>query len=104
MKFYAPNARSNTCSIQEFPCICPIEQPDDDRLQEPGFKVPQVHPMTSAGRGFKRLPVGDDPAGLAPKVLQGPITPDVAFGILWIALDENCAKFVVGPYTSRAPT
>ena len=59
--------------------------------------------MTSAGRGFKRLPVGDDPTGLAPNVLQGPITPDVAVGVLGVALDEDSAKFEVGPYTSRAP-
>jgi hypothetical protein len=59
--------------------------------------------MTSAGRGFKRLPVGDDPAGRASNVPQGPITPDVAFRVLWVALDNDCAKFVVGPYPSRTP-
>jgi hypothetical protein len=60
--------------------------------------------MTSAGRGFKRLPVGDDPAGLAPKVPQGSIAPDVTFGVLGVALDRDRAKFVVSPYTSRPPT
>lgn len=103
MKSLAPNERSSKRSIQEFPCIRPIELPDDDRLQELGFKIPQVHSMTSAGCGLNRLPVGDDPAGLAPKVLQGAIAPDVAFGVLGVALDENRTKFVVGPYTSRAP-
>ncbi len=47
--------------------------------------------MTSAGGGFERLPVGDDPAGLTPNVLQSPVTPDVAFGILGVALDEDSA-------------
>lgn len=59
--------------------------------------------MTSAGRGLKRLPVSDDPAGPAPNVLQGPITPDIAFRVFGVALDEDRAKFVVGPYRSRAP-
>jgi hypothetical protein len=59
--------------------------------------------MTSAGRGFKRLPVSDGPAGLAPNILQGPITPNVAFRVLGVALDEDRAKFVVSPYPSRAP-
>lgn len=60
--------------------------------------------MTSAGRGFKRLPVRDDPTGLAPHIPQGSITPDVAFRVLGVALNNNRAKFVVRPYTSRAPT
>jgi hypothetical protein len=60
--------------------------------------------MTSTGRGFKRLPVGDDPAGLAPKVAQGSIAPDVTFGVLWMSLDRDRAKLVVSPYTPRAPT
>lgn len=59
--------------------------------------------MTSAGCGLKRLPVGDDPARLAPKVFQGPITPDVAFRVLGVALDNDRAKFVVGPYSPCAP-
>jgi hypothetical protein len=84
--------------------VSAIETSDDDRLQEPGFKVPQVHSMTGAGRGFKRLPVGDDPAGLAPKVPQGSIAPDVTFGVLGVTVDRDRAKFVVGPYPSRAPT
>ena len=89
-------------SIQECPCIRPIEPPDDDRLQERGLEVAQVHSMASAGRRFKRLPVGDDPAGPAPNVLQGPITPDVAFRVLGVALDDDRAECVVGPDTSRA--
>jgi hypothetical protein len=60
--------------------------------------------MTRAWRGFKRLPVGDDPAGLASKVPQGSIAPDVTFGVLGVALDRDRTKFVVSPYTSRPPT
>jgi hypothetical protein len=43
--------------------------------------------MASAGRGFKRLPVGGDTAVLAPNIPEGAITPDVAFGVLGMALD-----------------
>jgi hypothetical protein len=59
--------------------------------------------VPSARLGIQWLPVSDDPAGLAPNVLQGPIAPNVAFRVLRMALDENRAKFVVGPYPSRAP-
>jgi len=45
--------------------------------------------MASAGRGFKRLPVGGDAAALAPNIPEGAITPDVAFGVLGMALDED---------------
>ena len=90
-------------SIQEFPCICPIEPPDDDRLQNCGFKVPQVYSVTSTGRGFERLPVGNDAAGLAPDVLQRAITPDIAFRVLRVPLDGDRAKLVVRPYATRAP-
>ena len=90
-------------SIQELPCVRSIELPDRDRLQEPWIEVAQVDTLTSAGCGFKRLPMRDDAAGLAPKVLYGAIAPDVAFGVCRMAFDDDHAKFVVGPYTSRAP-
>ena len=95
--------KNGKCSIQEFPCICPIEPPDDDRLQEPWCEIPQVHSMTSAGRRFEGFPVGEDAAGLATNVRKGPITPDVAFRVLGMAFEEDRAKFVVRPYGSRAP-
>lgn len=60
--------------------------------------------MTSAGPGFERLPVGDNPAVLASNILKGAITPNVAFGIRGVTLDKDSAQFVVGPYTPRAPT
>jgi hypothetical protein len=60
--------------------------------------------MTGAGPGFKWLPVGDDPAGLAPKVPQRSIAPDVTFGVLGVTLDGDRAKFVVSPYACRTPT
>ena len=84
--------------------IRPIEAPNDDRLQERRFKIPQVHPVTSGGRGFNRLPMGDDAAGLAAKIPQRSIAPDVAFRILGMTLDRDRAKFVVGPYPACAPT
>jgi hypothetical protein len=91
-------------SIQEFPGVCPIEAPDDDRLQERGFKIPQVHSVASGGGGFNGLPMGDDTAVPAPNIPQGSIAPHVAFRILGMALDRDRAKFVVGPYSSCAPT
>ena len=84
-------------SVEKFPGVRPIEAPDDNRLQERGFEVPQVHPVAGAGRGIKWLPMGGDPAGLAPDVPQGPIAPDVAFRVLWVALDRDRAELVVGP-------
>jgi len=60
--------------------------------------------MASAGFGFKGLPMGDDAANFAAHVPQGSIAPDVAFCILGMALDRDRAKFVVGPYSSCAPT
>lgn len=99
----ALDGRSSARSIKEFPGIRAIKVPDDDRLQERGFKVSQVHSMPSAGLGLDRLPMGDDAAGLAPKILQGAITPHVALGVPGMALDGNGAKRVVGPDGSGAP-
>jgi hypothetical protein len=104
VNFRAPEAKGGKRSIYELPSVRPIEAPNDDRLQESGLKIPQVHSVASAGCRFNRLPMGDDTAGLAPNVPQGPIAPDVAFRILGMALDRDRAKFVVGPYSSRAPT
>ena len=92
------------CSIQEFPGVRPIEAPDDNRLKKRGFKIPQVYAVTSAGRGLNWLPMGDDTAVLAPNIPQGSIAPHVAFRILGMALDRDRANFVVGPYSSGAPT
>lgn len=91
-------------SIQEFPRICPIEPPDDDRLQQRWFKVSEIHAMASAGRGLERLPMRGDTASLAPNIPQGPIAPDIAFRVLGVAFDGDRAKFIEGPYASRPPT
>ena len=104
MNIRAFDAKGGKGSIQEFPSVRPIEAPNDHRLQERGLEIPQVHSVSSAGCGFNRLPMGDDTAGLASNIPQGPIAPDVAFRILGMALDGDRAKFVVGPYSPCAPT
>lgn len=90
-------------SIEEFPSVRPVEAPDDDRLKQHGIEIPQVHAVASAGLGFKRLQVGDDPAGLAAHVPEGSVAPNITFGVLGVALDRDRAEFVVSPYASRAP-
>jgi hypothetical protein len=84
-----PRAKRRQCSIQEFPGVRPIEAPDDNRLKQRGFKIPQVYAVASAGRGLDRLPVGDDTAGLAPHIPQTSIAPDIAFRVLGVALDGD---------------
>jgi hypothetical protein len=90
-------------SVKEFPRIGAIEAPDDYRLQERWFEIAQVYSMASAGLGFERLPMGQDAANLAAHVPQRSIAPDVAFRVLWMALDRHRPKLVVGPYSSGAP-
>ena len=98
------NEWSGLHSFQEFPGVRPIEAPDDNRLQECRLKIPQIHSVASAGCGFNGLPVSDDTAGLASKILECPITPDVVFSVLRVALDKYRTKFVIGPDSSCAPT
>ncbi|WIG55919.1 MAG: hypothetical protein OJF61_001707 [Rhodanobacteraceae bacterium] len=97
------DAKSGKRSIQEFPRVCPVEAPDDDRLQKRRVEIPQVHAVTSAGRGFKRFPMRNDAAGLAPEIPERPIAPDVLFRVLGMALNGDRAKLVIGPDPSRAP-
>jgi hypothetical protein len=87
--FRSPDAKSGGSSIQEFPSVRPVEMPDDDRSQKRGLKIPQVHSVASAGRGFNRLPMGDDAASLAPHIPQGSIAPNVAFRVLGVAFDDD---------------
>jgi len=99
----APDVESGKCSIQELPSVCAVEALDHDRRQELRFKISQVHPVASTGRWLNWLPMGGNTAGPAPKIRQGPITPDVAFRVLRVALDGNRTKFVEGPDSSGAP-
>jgi len=53
-----PSAKDDTRSVKKFPCIRPIEAPDEYGLQERRLKIAQVYPMAIARRGFKGLPMG----------------------------------------------
>jgi hypothetical protein len=91
-------------SIQEFPGVCPVEVPDDERFQECRFEIPQIHSVASAGCGFNRLPMGKDTASPAAKIPECPIAPDVAFRVIGVTLDSHGTKFVVRPDSACAPT
>lgn len=89
--------------INEFPGIRPIETPDDDRVQQRGIEVSQVHRVASAGLELNGLPVGGDATGPATEISQSAVAPDVALRILRMAAHGDRAKLVVGPNASRAP-
>src|SRR5690606_25190025 len=84
-------------SVEEGPGIGAVETPDADGFQEFRREVSQVHPMPGTGSGVQGLPVGDNAAGPAAHVAQGPITPDIVFRIPGVTLDGHRAQCVVGP-------
>lgn len=88
-------------SIEEGPGICAVEAPDDDCLQQLRLEIAQVHAVPCAGLAVERLPVGDDAARFAAHISQRPITPDVLFRVLGVALDRDRAELVVGPDPCR---
>ena len=69
--------------------MCPIKAPNDDGLQERGFKNSQIYSVASGGCGFYWLPMGDDTAVLTPNIPQGSIAPHVALRMLGMALDRD---------------
>lgn len=99
---HMPSAKGGARSVKKFPCICPIEALDEYGLQERWLEIAQIYPMAIATRGFKCLPVGNDPAPLAAHIPQRSIAPDVTFRVFGMALDRHCPKWVIGPYSSRA--
>lgn len=97
----APLSRP-TRSIEKFPGVRPIEAPDDNRLQERGFEVAQVHAVSGARLRFDRFPVGGDAAGPAPVIRQRAISPYVALRAVRVAMDGDRAELVERPDASRA--
>jgi hypothetical protein len=98
-----PSAKDGSRSVKKFPCNRSIEVLDEYGLQERRLEIAQVYPMAVARRGFKRFPVGYDAARPAAYSSQGPITPDITFRVFGMALDRHRPKWVIGPYSSRAP-
>lgn len=98
-----PSAKDGSRSVEKFPCNRPIEALDEYGLQERRLEIAQVYPMAVARRGFKRFPVDYDATRPAAYIPQGPITPDVTFRVFGMAQDRHRPKWVIGPYSSRAP-